>query len=149
MQCGGIDSELDALEDWDLWLRCILRVPADKTDYAAREVSFAEYRAAMQPRLMKYCAQAGIPMRNTKNAALKAPQTGKEACQEQDTAAARHLAASAQPLTGKKRTKLFEPPAPDFATADAAAALNRFTFAARTCVFWRALSRLAAHGHTQ
>ncbi|MEG2931024.1 MAG: hypothetical protein RR825_04490 [Ruthenibacterium sp.] len=105
-------------------------------------------------------------MRNTENTALKAPQTGKEACQGQDTAAARHLAAlriaarsvcaakgwalaaPLRALTGNKKTKLFGPPAPDFATADAAA-LNRFIFAARTCVFWRALSRLAAHGHTQ
>lgn len=73
-RCGGLDAALDALEDWDLWLRFALcepfiyidkttslyRVPAAAREYAARAETFTQYRAMIQPRLSIYRKQAGL-----------------------------------------------------------------------------------------
>lgn len=56
-ELGGIDPELEVLEDWDLWLRYALeydflyvekltsayRIPADRDDFHARQILFDKY----------------------------------------------------------------------------------------------------------
>lgn len=59
--CGGLDPGLDALEDWDLWMRMIcqspvwgiekatsiFRVPADEAAFAKRDAEIAAYRGRL------------------------------------------------------------------------------------------------------
>ena len=160
---GGLDPQLDALEDWDFWLRCVIhtpfvaiekatslyRVPAQPQAYAERKANFTKYRLAMVPRLATYRAQANLPPEKAEapqdNAADTAEQPAHLAALR--TAAERvcgakgwRLASPLRAITRGKRPDLFGPQAFDFATADAQS-LNRFIFGARTSAVWRMLRR--------
>lgn len=66
--CGGLDPGLDALEDWDLWMRMIcqspvwgiekatsiFRVPADEAAFAKRDAEIAAYRGRLFQKMAAY-----------------------------------------------------------------------------------------------
>ena len=67
-QYGGLDEKLDALEDWDLWMRyvskapfasaakvtSIYKIPADTDDYARRDEEISRYRSALFAKMANY-----------------------------------------------------------------------------------------------
>lgn len=68
LEVGGLDPELDALEDWDLWMRMvcrasvfgvdkatsIFRVPADSAGYLARYKAIGVYRTKIHQKMAMY-----------------------------------------------------------------------------------------------
>ncbi len=69
-QCGGIDTALNALEDWDLWLRMVCRVsiavtpkatsvfyvPDDPQQFAKRHLEICRYREIVYQKMEHYQA---------------------------------------------------------------------------------------------
>ncbi len=67
-QFGGLDENLDALEDWDLWMRyvskvdfayaekatSIYKIPAHPEDYAKRDEEISKYRKAVFEKMAAY-----------------------------------------------------------------------------------------------
>lgn len=68
MSCGGLDPELDALEDWDLWMRMacktqiasvekatsIFRVPEDPKEFEKRHANIDRYREKVYHKMASY-----------------------------------------------------------------------------------------------
>lgn len=68
LECGGLDPEQQALEDWDLWMRMvcrapvfavgkatsIYRVPADSAELAARHRAIGAYREQLYRKMALY-----------------------------------------------------------------------------------------------
>lgn len=68
---GGLDESLDALEDWDLWMRyaskggvayaekatSIYKVPAEEKDYLKRDKEINKYRKAVFEKMAGYTGQ--------------------------------------------------------------------------------------------
>ena len=104
-QYGGLDENIDALEDWDMWMRyvchteiisvdkatSIFKVPADAKIIASRDRAISEERARLYERMKNYVAMIPAqdvlslfwtPADNIYAKAEEAPAEGKDSQQE-------------------------------------------------------------------
>lgn len=143
---GGLDPVLDALEDWDLWLRLLNRVPMAALAKATslyrvpcgeaahlRTAAFTTYHAAVREHMTRGRYGAPPPPPET----AQAPDAHLQAL--------RASAAQLQQTTAWRLCKLFG--AKDFDAATATQSeCNRFIFRTRASLCWRVLARLRGRG---
>jgi|GEM_PF-740587 len=94
-QFGGLDENLDALEDWDLWIRyvchakfayaekatSIYKIPARPKDYEKRDEEISKYRKAVFEKMASY--QSTISAQDVYGLFWK-PETAEEKIKQKD-----------------------------------------------------------------
>ncbi len=158
LKSGGFDEELDALEDWDIWIKLALqtdfvyinkalslyRIPNDKAIQEKRNKNFDKYAPVMQYRINEYREQYNIKDEEKLSSIIDDNENInrlRNTAREINNSSKFKLFSVFRTLTNGKAKDVFGVNMPvDFNIATKQQC-NYFIFTARTSKVWRFLSR--------